>query len=118
MQKSSLLGTDPDHLASRDAAETPSSYVAKATQDLECPPPRRPRHPHPPAPSGLDLERALTTRETGGILGQSEITLQQWRAQARGPRFFRIGGGKRQAVRYRLGDVLAFRDANMVGKAP
>jgi hypothetical protein len=78
---------------------------------------RRPRRPLPAAPSGLDLERALTTKETGGILGHSDITLQQWRAQGNGPRFFRVGGGKRPAIRYRLGDVLAFRDAKMVGKA-
>jgi hypothetical protein len=62
----------------------------------------------------LDLEQAIDTRTAGRILGLDEITLQQHRMHGKGARWFRIG----RSVRYRLGDVLAFRDARMVGKAP
>lgn len=58
-------------------------------------------------------ERALTTRKVGEILGVSEVTLSQWRARGEGPRFFRAG---RRNVRYRLGDVIAWRDARTVGR--
>ena len=74
----------------------------------------RPRRPLPPVPAGLDLERALTTDETSAVLGHSPVTLQQWRQRGEGPRFFRLG----RSIRYRLGDVLSFRDACAVGKAP
>lgn len=64
-------------------------------------------------PDELDLERALDTAQTAALLAMSSITLAQWRAAGKGPRFFRASA---RAVRYRLGDVLAFRDARMVGK--
>ena len=106
------------HHNADNSTEPPLSYgAATATEALECAP-RRPRQPYPPAPAGLDLERALTTREAGSLLGLNEITLQQQRARGEGPPFFRVGGGKRQAIRYVLRDVLAFRESNMVGKAP
>jgi predicted DNA-binding transcriptional regulator AlpA len=57
-------------------------------------------------------ERALTTREVGKILGVSEITLSQWRARGKGPRFFRAS----RLVRYRLADVVAWRNARTVGR--
>jgi hypothetical protein len=60
----------------------------------------------------LDRELAITTRQTSEILGYAEITLAQKRARGEGPRFFRIG----RSIRYRLGDVLDFRDAHTVGK--
>lgn len=66
-------------------------------------------------PGPLDIERALDTRETARILGLNEITLQQHRSRGEGPRWFRAGT---RSVRYRLADVLAYRDARMVGKAP
>lgn len=65
-------------------------------------------------PDRLDLERAIDTRETARITGLNEITLQQHRARGGGPRWFRAGT---RAIRYRLGDVIAWRDARMVGKA-
>jgi len=73
----------------------------------------RPRRPLPPVPAGLDLERALTTDETSAVLGHSPVTLQQWRQRGEGPRWWRCG----RSIRYTLRDVLAFRDARMVGKA-
>jgi hypothetical protein len=70
------------------------------------------------AAAKLDLataspETAVDTATTGLILGVASITLAQWRARGEGPRFFRIGS---RAVRYRLGDVIAFRDARTVGR--
>lgn len=58
-------------------------------------------------------ERALNTRQVSEILGVAEITLSQWRARGEGPRFFRAG---RRHVRYRLGDVLEWRNARTVGQ--
>lgn len=63
-------------------------------------------------PAKLDLERAVDVNQVAALTGHATITLAQWRAQGKGPRFFRIG----RNVRYRLGDVLAFRDERMVGK--
>ena len=59
-----------------------------------------------------DPERAITTRDTAYLLGQAEITTVQQRLRGEGVRFFRIG----RSVRYRLGDVLSFRNASTVGK--
>lgn len=60
----------------------------------------------------LDRERALDTRQVGEILGYAPITLAQMRARGDGPRFFRVN---RRTIRYRLGDVLDYRDARTVG---
>lgn len=70
------------------------------------------------AAAALDMERALTARETGVLLGLHEVTLQQWRARGEGPRFIKLGAGRRPAIRYILRDVLAFRNARAVGKSP
>lgn len=64
------------------------------------------------AAASIDLESAIDTNQTGEILGLAPITLTQRRMRGEGPAFFRVG----RSVRYRLGDVLAFRDANTVGK--
>lgn len=63
-------------------------------------------------PSELDRERALDTTQVSELLGVAPITLAQMRARGAGPRFFRIG----RSVRYRLGDVLDWRDARAVGR--
>jgi len=64
------------------------------------------------AAASVDPETALDTAQTGKIVGLAPITLTQRRMRGDGPPFFRVG----RSVRYRLGDVLAFRDANTVGK--
>jgi predicted DNA-binding transcriptional regulator AlpA len=58
-------------------------------------------------------ERALAAREVAKFLGVAEITLSKWRARGEGPRFFRAG---RRNVRYRLGDVIAWRAERTVGR--
>ena len=64
--------------------------------------------------NSTDLETAIDSRETARILGLSPVTLQQLRARGDGPPFFRIG----RTVRYRLGDVIAWRDERTVGRKP
>lgn len=64
-------------------------------------------------PRELDAERALDPTQTSVLLGVATITLAQWRARGKGPRFFRASP---RAVRYRLGDVIAFRDARSAGR--
>lgn len=62
--------------------------------------------------SNADRERAINRRQAGEILGLAVITLQQLAARGEGPPHFKIG----RSVRFRLGDVLDFRDARTVGK--
>jgi len=62
----------------------------------------------------IGLETAIDSRETARILGISPVTLQQIRARGEGPPFFRIG----RTVRYRLGDVITWRDERTVGRKP
>jgi hypothetical protein len=59
----------------------------------------------------LSRERALTTLEAAPIIGASAVTLEQWRILGKGPPFFRAG---RSLIRYRLGDLLDWRDARTV----
>ena len=64
------------------------------------------------AATSFNPEAALDSHQVGEYLGKSIVTLAQYRMRGEGPPFFRIG----RSVRYRLGDVLAYRDANTVGK--
>lgn len=66
------------------------------------------------APNSSDRETAIDSRATARILGLSPVTLQQLRARGDGPPFFRIG----RTVRYRLGDVIGWRDARIIGRKP
>jgi predicted DNA-binding transcriptional regulator AlpA len=65
--------------------------------------------------SAADPEIAIATRDASRITGLAEITLAQMRARGEGPPFFRVG---ERNIRYRLADVLAWRDARLVGKRP
>jgi predicted DNA-binding transcriptional regulator AlpA len=67
-----------------------------------------------PRDASTEMETAIDSRATARILGLSPVTLQQLRARADGPPFFRIG----RTVRYRLGDVIAWRDARIIGRKP
>ena len=60
----------------------------------------------------LDRERALTTDQASKITGQAPITMAQQRARGDGPPFIRIN----RSIRYRLGDLLDWRDAHTVGR--
>jgi predicted DNA-binding transcriptional regulator AlpA len=68
-----------------------------------------------PNPTNIeDTERAVTARDVARLLGLAEITVAQQRARGEGPPFFKIG----RHVRYRLADVIAWRDARTVGRNP
>jgi len=71
------------------------------------------RHDTETDATALDRERALDTHQVSDLVGLSPITLAQMRARGEGPRFFRASA---RAVRYRLGDVLAWRDARTAGR--
>jgi excisionase family DNA binding protein len=70
------------------------------------------RDTSPDEPNALDLERGITTREAAHLLGCAEITLRQRMARGESPPFFRIG----RSIRFRLGDVVRYRDARTVGR--
>ena len=55
-------------------------------------------------------EQLINRRETATLLGVCEGTLRNWASRGEDGqrlRFFRIGG---RAVRYRVADVMAYRD--------
>jgi predicted DNA-binding transcriptional regulator AlpA len=62
--------------------------------------------------NALDLERGITTRDAAQLLGCAEITLRQRMVRGESPPFFRIG----RSIRFRLGDVVRYRDARTVGR--
>jgi predicted DNA-binding transcriptional regulator AlpA len=62
------------------------------------------KHPLPPLRAKFEITpdtRLLTEKETAEILGIKVCTLQKWRQQGRGPRYYRLG----KAVRYGLDDL-------------
>lgn len=62
--------------------------------------------------STADVERAIDIHGAAKLLGLAEITIRQQMARGAGPPYFRVG----RAIRFRLGDVLEFRNARTVGK--
>lgn len=62
-------------------------------------------------------DKALTTKELAhrwrGVL--SEGTIENWRLQKRGPRFFKIGKGKTCLVLYKLRDIEKFEKSYFNG---
>lgn len=72
-----------------------------------------------------ELERLIPPKEAAGYLGIETNTLSHWRLKGKGPAFFCFGGvdsdGRRRGrgtIRYRLGDVLAWRDQYLRGHRP
>lgn len=51
----------------------------------------------------------MTTREVAAFLGLSAGTLTVWRSQGKGPNYYKVGN----AVRYKIGDVEAWKNANV-----
>lgn len=56
----------------------------------------------------------LNEIEVAATLSVSVQTLRNWRWKGDGPRFYKIG---KRAVRYRRGDLAAFVEAGVTGKA-
>lgn len=49
----------------------------------------------------IEPEQIYTQPETAALLRVSERALEAWRHRGGGPRFVRLGGGRRGAIRYR-----------------
>ena len=64
-----------------------------------------------PRPRDAEAEELLTEIAAAALLGLRPATLCSWRSRGHGPRFLRLGHKRRPPVRYRLADVLRFRDA-------
>ncbi len=62
----------------------------------------------------LDPETLLTDVQAAVLLGLQPSTLVTWRHRSLGPRFRRIGQGRKRTIRYTLSDVLAYRDRDIV----
>ena len=67
-----------------------------------------------PRPGDRDPEELLTEIAAAALLGLRPATLCNWRSRGCGPRFLRLGHKRRPPVRYRLADVVRFRDARAV----
>jgi hypothetical protein len=52
--------------------------------------------------------RWLTTVEMAAYLRQSPRTLESWRVEGTGPKYFKVGPGKRAKVVYRIDDAEAW----------
>lgn len=61
-------------------------------------------------PLTADPERLLPPRLAANVVDSTDRTLKAWRAENRGPRFYRFG----RHVRYRVADLLAWRDRHVV----
>lgn len=66
-------------------------------------------HLAPPL-SQLDPALLLTEKQAAPPLGVKIRTLQEWRMTGRGPAFVRLSA---RAIRYRVGDLLAFMEARV-----
>ncbi len=52
-----------------------------------------------------NLPTLLSSSEVADLLGLKPQTLRKWRLQGDGPRYIRLGHGKRGRVVYRLSDL-------------
>ncbi len=61
---------------------------------------------------GMNMgEKLLNTNELSAMLGVTVNTLQIWRHQGKGPKYFKLS---RRAVRYKERDILAWMDNSMI----
>jgi predicted DNA-binding transcriptional regulator AlpA len=51
------------------------------------------------------------TKYAADFIGCAERTLMCWRVNGSGPRYVKLGAGKKAAVRYRMSDILAWVEA-------
>jgi hypothetical protein len=58
----------------------------------------------------IDPEGIYPQPEAAKLLTVSERSLEAWRCRGGGPKFCRLGGGKRGAIRYRGAALLAYLD--------
>lgn len=57
----------------------------------------------------------LTTLEAAKLLRVAKSTLERMRVQGTGPRFLKVGPGKRSRVLYRLGEINAWLEKQSYG---
>lgn len=57
-----------------------------------------------------NLDRAFTCQEAADFLATTVKTLESWRVRGKGPHYLKQG----RSVRYRLRDLLAFQERNVV----
>ena len=58
----------------------------------------------------IDHQETLTPKQAGRYIGVSEAALRLWRAEGRGPRYFRAG---EKLVRYRRADLDSWIEARL-----
>jgi predicted DNA-binding transcriptional regulator AlpA len=58
-----------------------------------------------------NLPNLLSSREAASLLGVRPLTLRKWRCDGTGPRFVRLGTGRRSRAAYRLSDLEAWLEA-------
>lgn len=66
-------------------------------------------------PAESQLPDLLNTQELAALLRLNAHTIQNWRYLDIGPRFLKLGKGKRGKVLYRRADVQAWLDGKRMG---
>ena len=66
----------------------------------------------------LDPDTLLTDAQAAAILGLRPSTLLTWRSRGIGLRWRRIGDGHKKCARYRLADVIDYRDRETPAPRP
>ena len=56
----------------------------------------------------VEQEILLSPRDVSDLLNVDTNTLYKWRAERKGPPFYKLGSGDRAPVRYRKSEVLRF----------
>lgn len=57
------------------------------------------------------MPELLNEREAATLLRLAQQTMRGWRSEGRGPKFIRLGAGKRNSIRYDLRDLQSFIEA-------
>ena len=58
---------------------------------------------------------AVDTHQASAVIGVDRRTLANWRSLGRGPRYVKLGEGASAPVLYRVADLEAWLEANLVG---
>jgi hypothetical protein len=54
----------------------------------------------------IDLDDLLTTALAAAMLGVKPDTMHQWRWNGKGPKYLKLGDGKRAAIRYQRSELV------------
>lgn len=61
------------------------------------------------------MSELLNEREAAALLKVAPQTLRTWRSKGRGPRYVRLGAGRRTSIRYDLAELETFINAGRRG---